>query len=229
VSKHSEEQTPEEETTVTPTDTEHEQADETATEESVDKTDEADEIDTADEPTESADDTPESAEPEKPKRSIQWARVFAFGVLPAVALLLAMGAGYLKWMDNSVRNSETARIESMQAAKDSTIALLSYKPDTVEQQLGAARDLLTGDFRDSYASLTNDVVIPGAKQKQISAVATVPAVASVSAKPNEAVVLVFVNQTVIVGQSAPTDTASSVRVTLDKVGDRWLIAKFDPV
>jgi Mce-associated membrane protein len=132
-------------------------------------------------------------------------------------------------MDNSVRNSETARIESVQAAKDSTIALLSYKPDTVEQQLGAARDLLTGDFRDSYTSLTNDVVIPGAKQKQISAVATVPAVASVSAKPNQAVVLVFVNQTVIVGQDAPTDTASSVRVTLDKVGDRWLIAKFDPV
>jgi Mce-associated membrane protein len=230
VSKHSEDQTVEEETTVAPTDTKSEsESEETSTEDSVDKTDVADEVDKADEPTETADETSESAEPEKPKRSIQWARVFAFGVLPAVALLLAMGAGYLKWMDNSVRNSETARIDSMQAAKDSTIALLSYKPDTVEQQLGAARDLLTGDFRDSYTSLTHDVVIPGAKQKQISAVATVPAVASVSANPNHAVVLVFVNQTVIVGQDAPTDTASSVRVTLDKVGDHWLIAKFDPV
>ena len=183
----------------------------------------------ADEPTETADEASESAEPEEPKRRIQWPRVFAFGVLPAVALLLALGAGYLKWMDNSVRDSEIARDQSVQAAKDSTIALLSYKPDTVEQQLGAARDLLTGDFRDSYTSLTNDVVIPGAKQKQISAVATVPAMASVSADPRHAVVLVFVNQTVIVGQDAPTDTASSVRVTLDKVGDRWLIAKFDPV
>jgi Mce-associated membrane protein len=184
---------------------------------------------TADESTEVADEESESAEPEKPKRRIQWARVFAFGVLPAVALLLAMGAGYLKWMDNSVRDGEIARIQSLQAAKDSTIALLSYQPDTVEQQLGAARDLLTGDFRDSYTSLTNDVVIPGAKQKQISAVATVPAVASVSADPRHAVALVFVDQTVVVGQDAPTDTASSVRVTLDKVGDRWLISKFDPV
>jgi len=34
---------------------------------------------------------------------------------------------------------------------------------------------------------------------------------------------------VIVGQDTPTDTASSVRVTLDKVGNRWLISKFDPV
>jgi Mce-associated membrane protein len=155
--------------------------------------------------------------------------VFAYGVLPALALLLAMGAGYLKWTDNSVRNDQTASIEAMQAAKDSTIAMLSYKPDTVEQQLTAARDLLTSDFREQYTSLTNDVVIPGAKQKQISAVATVPAMASVSANPRHAVVLVFVNQTVIVGQDAPTDSASSVRVTLDKVGNRWLIAKFDPV
>jgi Mce-associated membrane protein len=214
VSKHSEEET------------DTGQAEETATEEEAGK---ADEVDKADEPTDTADETSESAEPAKPERRIQWARVFAFGVLPAVALLLALAAGYLKWIDNSVRNSDVARDESVQAAKDSTTALLSYKPDTVEQQLGAARDLLTGDFRDSYTSLTNDVVIPGAKQKQIAAVATVPAVASVSANPNHAVVLVFVNQTVIVGQDAPTDTASSVRVTLDKIGDRWLISKFDPV
>ena len=223
MSKHSQEEGVQEQTTANAV---PEVAETTATEESVDNVDEADKTD---EPTETADETSEAAEPAKPKRGIQWARVFAFGVLPAVALLLAMAAGYLKWMDNSVRDSDRARVESMQAATDSTIALLSYKPETVEQQLGAARDLLTGDFRDSYTSLTNDVVIPGAKQKQISAVATVPKAASVSANPNHAVVLVFVNQTVIVGQSAPTDTASSVRVTLDKIGDRWLIANFDPV
>ena len=226
MSKHSEDKTAEEETTVAPIDTEAEQAEETVTDEAVDKTDEAE---AADESTETADETSESAEPDKTKRRIQWARMFAFGVIPAVALLMAAAAGYLKWMDNSVRDSERAQVSSVQAAKDSTIALLSYKPDTVEQQLNAARDRLTGDFRDSYTSLIHDVVIPGAKQKQISAVATVPAVASVSAKPNHAVVLVFVNQTVIVGQDAPTDTASAVRVTLDKVDGRWLISKFDPV
>jgi Mce-associated membrane protein len=159
----------------------------------------------------------------------RWARMPAYGVLPGLALLLAMAAGFLKWQDSSVRDADLARIGSVQAARDSTIALLSYKPDTVDQQLGAARDLLTGDFRDSYTSLTHDVVIPGAKQKQISAVATVPSAASVTAGPNHAVVLVFVNQTVIVGNGGPSDTASSVRVTLDKVGDHWLISGFDPV
>jgi Mce-associated membrane protein len=179
----------------------------------------------------SADDEAAAADEvvDAPKRTTDWSRVLAFGILPALALILALGAGFLKWEDSSVRDANTARAESVQVAKDSTIKMLSYKPDTVEQDLTSARDLLTGDFRDSYTQLTNDVVIPGSKQKQISAVASVPAVASVSADPTNAVVLVFVNQTVVVGSDAPTATASSVQVTLVKVGDRWLISKFDPV
>jgi len=165
----------------------------------------------------------------KSRRNVDWGRVLAYGVLPGLALLLALTAGFLKYVDNSVRNGDTARIESLQVAKDSTVALLSYQPDKVEKQLNDARSLLTGDFQNSYTSLINDVVIPGAKQKQISAVATVPAAASVSADPNHAVVLVFVNQTVVVGTDAPTDTASSVRVTLQKSGDKWLISDFQPV
>ncbi|MGH3633547.1 MAG: hypothetical protein ACRDTS_05505 [Mycobacterium sp.] len=165
----------------------------------------------------------------KLRRSASWSRILAYGILPAMALVLGLAAGFLKWEDFSVRDADTARREASQAARDSTIALLSYRPETVEHDLGAARDRLTGQFRDSYTQLTTDVVIPGAKQKQISAAASVPATASVSATADHAVVLLFVNQTVVVGSSAPTDTASSVRVTLDKVGDRWLISGFDPV
>lgn len=162
-------------------------------------------------------------------RRVRWSRAIVYVVLPALALLLASAAGFLKWQDGSARDATTARTESVRAATDSTIALLSYKPDTVEKDLDAARGRLAGTFLSAYTSLTHDVVIPGAKQKQISAVATVPAAASTSATGNHAVVLLFVNQTVIIGQDAPTNTASSVRVTLDKVGGRWLISQFDPV
>ena len=180
-------------------------------------------------PATTADDEATDDDVAEPKRKIDWSRVVAYGVLPALAFVLVIGAGVLKFMDSGVRESDVARGESVQAAKDSTVALLSYKPDTVEQQLTAARDRLTGDFRNEYTDLTNNVVIPGAKQKQISAVASVPAAASVSANPGHAVVLLFVNQTVTVGNGAPTDTASSVRVTVDKIDGRWLISKFDPV
>lgn len=231
MSKHGQDSTVEEETT-TSADTEIEPAEETTAEETMAEDTTADEsAEKADGPTEIAEEPSDTAEPEKPERRVNWSRVVAYGVLPSLALILAIAAGFLKWQDNSVRSSEIARIESVQAAKDTTIKMLSYKPDSVEQELNAARDLLTGDFRDQYTSLINDVVIPGAKQKQITAVASVPeaGAASVSAEPNHAVVLVFVNQTVLIGQDAPTDTASSVRVTLDKVGDHWLISKFDPV
>jgi Mce-associated membrane protein len=160
-------------------------------------------------------------------------------VLPGLALLLALGAGFAQWEYVSSgygavppaasEEDPSPAFESMNAAKDSTIKMLSYKPDTVDQQLNSARDLLTGEFRNSYTTLINDVVIPGAQQKQISAVASVPAAASVSAEPKHAVVLIFVNQTVVVGQGAPSDTASSVRVTMEKVDDRWLISEFEPV
>jgi Mce-associated membrane protein len=178
--------------------------------------------------TDSDSETPAAAETE-PKKRFSLASAVAFGVLPIVALLLAAAAGYLRWEDSSRRDTNTARTESVQAAKDSTVALLSYKPDTAEKDLGAARDRLTGSFLDAYTQLINNVVIPGAKEKKISAQAAVPAAASVSAKPDHAVVLLFVDQTVVVGTDAPTQTASSVRVTVEKIHDHWLISGFDPI
>lgn len=185
----------------------------------------------ADEPEEADDelDSDAAASGDQTRRRFRWGRAVAFGLLPGIVLLAAAAAGYLKWQDATARDADLARVASVQAAKDGTVGLLSYQPDTVDRDLEAARNLLTGDFQNSYTSLTHDVVIPGAKQKQISAVATVPAAASVSASPSHAVVVVFVNQTVVVGKDAPSDTASTVRVTLDKVGDHWLIAGFDPI
>lgn len=163
------------------------------------------------------------------KGGMSLSRLLAFIVLPVLVLGLAAAAGYLGWRDYQAQAADTARIESVQVAKESTIRLLSYQPDTVEQELTEARDLLTGDFQESYTQLTKDVVIPGAQQQRIAAVVNVPAVASVSASAKHAVALVFVNQTVTVGDSAPTSTNSSVRVSMDKVGDRWLVSEFEPV
>jgi Mce-associated membrane protein len=194
---------------------------------------------TADEKPDTADYDSESAEPDddtaaapsEPKsvKRLNTKRILAFGLLPGLALILAGGAGYLKWQGDSVRDSGPAGAQALQAATESTIALLSYHPDTADKELTAARDRLTAPFRDDYTKLITDVVIPGAKQKQISAIATVPAAASMSASQNHAVVLLFVDQSIVVGTQAPSSTASTVRVTLEKDGDRWLISQFEPV
>lgn len=165
----------------------------------------------------------------EPRRRLTRTRLVVFGLLPAIVLLLAAGAAYARWRDVSVREAQLAGIAAVQSARDGTVALLGYRPDTVENDLTAARERLTGTFRDSYTSLTEQVVIPGAQQKLITAIAKVPAAALVSATASHAVVLVFVDQTTTIGNGSPSDTASSVRVTLDKINNKWLISGFDPV
>ena len=171
----------------------------------------------------------DSAEPAKDKRRINRPDLLVYAALPALAFVLAGAAGFFKWQDSSISAAQSARIEAVAAAKDGTIAMLSYKSDSVDKDLDAAKSRLTGAFKESYLQLTNDVVIPGAKKAHVSTTATVPAAASVSANPSHAVVLLFVNQTAVVDRDPPADTESSVRVTLEKLGGRWLISGFDPV
>ncbi|MFL0294135.1 hypothetical protein ACJH6J_24290 [Mycobacterium sp. SMC-18] len=202
-----------------------------------------------DEPDEPADAELESTEPEqdaaesvevepapnnvvpqvKPRKTggIEWARVTAYRVLPALALLLAAAAGGL-WYLTSRHGNEADQAAVIKVATDGTVALLSYEPDTVRQQLTDARKLLTTPFLDEYTTLTKSV-IPGAEQRRISAATWVPAAAAVSVEENHAVVLVFVNQVVRVGDQPPTSTPTSARVTLERLGGQWLIAKFEPV
>jgi Mce-associated membrane protein len=171
----------------------------------------------------------ESIAVENVNRRIDWSRVLAYGVLPGLTLLLAFVAGYSKWQESSSRSVQIARTESLAAAKESTVAILSYQPDSVEKTMVAARDRLIAPYKDAYTKLTTDVVIPGARQDHVSVTATVPAAASLSATPRHAVAILFVNQAAAIGSSPPTNTESSIRVTLEKISGRWLISGVDPI
>jgi Mce-associated membrane protein len=209
-------------------------ADESSLDDLAERDDLADEAEAADEADlldpEEAEDEDDVAEAPVERRSgrFSWTRLLV-AVLPILALVLALGVGYLKWLDGTARESRAAAEQSVRAASDSTIAILSYKPETVDRDLKAAADRLAEPFRQQYTQLVNDVVAPGAKQQHITALATVPAAASVSATGKHAVVLVFVDQTTTIGSDAPTQSTSSVRVSLEKVDGRWLISQFDPV
>ena len=170
-----------------------------------------------------------AATPTAARRPIPWARVVAYGVVPALVLVLVAAGGYLYSRNSTADATDRAREDSVAAARSIAISMLTYEPQTVEQQLAAAEEQLTGSFRDTYGSLIDTVVVPDAKERQIAAVTDVPAAASVSAETDHAVVLLFVNQTVTVGAEPPTKTASSVRVMLDKVGDQWLISEYQPI
>lgn len=157
------------------------------------------------------------------------ARTWAFTVLPVVIFAVTMGSAWLKWDAATSEASARERTDSVAAAKATTMAMLAYEPNSVEQTLNAAQSLLTGQFRDEYSKLVKDVVIPGAQQKKITTMATVTAAGAVSADPNNAVVLLFVDQSVTIGDGVPTASASVVRVSLQKQSGRWLVSKFEPI
>ena len=143
--------------------------------------------------------------------------------VPALATLLVIASGWLLWDGSARRGAEHAGNDAVQAARESIAAILSYRPDTAEKDLDrAARERLTGRFLDDYTQLIKTVVVPNAKQKSVTAAARVPAVAVVSAAA-------YVDQALTVGKEAPTQTNSSVRVTMEKVDGRWLVAGFDPI
>jgi Mce-associated membrane protein len=155
--------------------------------------------------------------------------VLASIVLPMLVFGLTGMTGYYKWRHTTEDESRVAAAESAQAARDTAVAMLSYTRDNVDANLVSARERLTGTFRDDYTRLINEAVIPAAKQKNITAVAQVQAAATISARPDEAVVLVFVNQTTTVADQPPTDAASTVRMTLRRIDGRWLVSAFEPI
>ena len=170
---------------------------------------------------------PSDGQPVTARRS-RLASAAQWALLVAVTMTLTGAAGYFKYQQGIATETDRTRAETVRIATEATVDLLSYTPETADAKLNAASDRLTGSFRDSYLSLIHDVVIPGAKQKGISAKASVPACSSVSASTDSAKVMAFVNQTVTVGNDRPTDTASVVEVNLLKVQGQWLISGFEP-
>jgi Mce-associated membrane protein len=162
------------------------------------------------------------------RRAAWWTLIVGL-VLAIVATATLGGWQAVKGRELDSADSAAARQTVLDTVRSAVPKLLSYTPDNVDTTLNANKSLLTGNFRDSYSSLVNETVIPGAKQKNITAVAQVPAAAVESLTTDKASMIVFINQQVTVPPAAPTTTASSVRVGLQKINGAWLIDAFDPI
>lgn len=145
------------------------------------------------------------------------------------AVLLVAGAVWLQWDAAEREAADRAGAAASAAAREAIVTMGTYRPDTAEQSLTAARDRLTGQFLDAYTQAIQTVVIPGAKTKGMSSAVTVPALGVVSAQPGRVVLLAFVDQTLTVGADAPVSNPSRYRVTMDEVDGRWLLAGFDQI
>jgi len=116
------------------------------------------------------------------------------------------------------------------AARDGTVAVLSYSPASLDRDFSAAKSHLTGEFLSYYGQFTQQVVGPAVRQRSVKASAVVLQAAVSELHADSAVVLVYANQsTASKDRPEPAVTASSVSVTLTKVRGTWLISSFNPV
>jgi Mce-associated membrane protein len=147
-----------------------------------------------------------------------------------VASLSLMGALFYLWFRPDRATDDAAARAAVSAAKDGTVAILSYSPDTLDNDFSSARSHLTGEFLSYYDQFTKQIVAPAAKQKAVKTSAVVLRAGLSDIHPDSAVVLLFVNQsTQSADRPEPTLSSSSVTVTLTKADGKWLISSFNPV
>jgi Mce-associated membrane protein len=125
---------------------------------------------------------------------------------------------------------DDAAAQAVRAASDGAVSLLSYSSDSLDRDLAEAKTHLTGDFLTYYTKFTAEVVTPAVREKHLTQKAVVVRAAASQLRPESAIVLAYVNETVTgADKKNPLTTPSVVRVTLEKVGGTWLISKLDPV
>lgn len=174
-----------------------------------------------------ADTEAEADAPEKAAR-----RLLAPLILLAV-FVLSIGVSafaYFAWYQPDRKIDDRVAASVLQSASDGAVALLSYSPDTLDQDFTNAKTRLTGDFLSYYTQFTQEIVTPAAKQKSVQTSAAVVRSALSKLEPSRAEVLLFINQSTVSKENPDGSfTASSVKVEMTKVADAWLISSFDPV
>ncbi|MER6358670.1 hypothetical protein ABT186_44535, partial [Streptomyces sp. NPDC001634] len=168
----------------------------------------------------------ESAPAPRPGRRLPTAVLTAVLCVVLVAGLVAVAV--LGWQDREGRRAEQARGEALAAARRAAPIVLSYDYRHLDRDFTRARACLTGAFRDQYLKTTKTVVGPTAAKYHGVVKATVATASVVSAAPDRAVVLLFVNQ---VTQSTQVSGSrldlNRVRMTITRTSAGWKVSAVD--
>lgn len=147
-----------------------------------------------------------------------------------VAVVLVAAAAWSYSVHREDVAIERAYDDVAVAASTAVAAVLSYRAESVQDDVVAAERYLTGDFLDYYSKLAADVVIPAVEQRGLSSGVEVVASSVVSATAENATALVYIDQTTTERSSdTPTTGQSSVRVELVNIDGQWLVSKLDTV
>ncbi|MCC9739631.1 hypothetical protein [Streptomyces sp. MNU89] len=158
---------------------------------------------------------------------------------PALAVLTLLGlaaTATLGLQHREAGRTAEARTAALAAARKAAPVILSYDYRHLDRDFRAARSHLTAPFLGQYSKTTTSVVAPTAKKYRGVVKATVasppggdaPAASVVSATPDKAVVLLFMNQATTSTQiSGPRLDLNRVRMTLVRTPRGWKVGAVD--
>ena len=125
---------------------------------------------------------------------------------------------------NSLRAAASARASALAAARSYSIQVASYDYRYLNQDFGAVEANSTASFRTQFQN-SSVALKPVLTQYHAIAQAKVVAAGLESSSANQAVAVVFINQTVTnsLQKSGPTTDQSRLEVTLVRQRGHWLI------
>ncbi|MFF3904580.1 hypothetical protein ACFYZJ_00910 [Streptomyces sp. NPDC001848] len=177
------------------------------------------------------DDPPEPSAEEEPEQLTPGPARGRRLLTAALCVVLVAGlvaVAVLGWQYREGRRADQARSQALAAARKAAPVVLSYDYRHLDQDFARARGHLTGAFRDQYLKTTKTVVGPTAAKYHGVVRATVAAASVVSAAPDEAVVLLFVDQSTQSTQvSGSRLDLNRVRMTLTRTSTGWKVSAVD--
>ena len=162
--------------------------------------------------------------------AVRW-RLYMLTILLVASVGWAGGLFYFDYYRDQQTGKAEAR-EVIKAASDGTVALLSYSPDSLGQDIDNVKPRLTSDFQSSFKRFTEQIVTSVAEHGQVTTTVQVIRAAVTELQPNKAVVLAFIRQKMTTKkkpEAEAVNTSNSVRVSLVKADGRWLINDLEKV
>ena len=148
-------------------------------------------------------------------------------VLVLATLALVVAAAVLALEVREQQQVEQAREDALAVAEGSAVEVLSYDHRRLDEDVAEAERLSTGRFLEQYRAATRDLA-EQARAGSVVVTARVPSASVQTASADEVVVLLFVDQTTERADLAePRLDQNRVRLTVQRVGGRWLVAELD--
>jgi Mce-associated membrane protein len=163
---------------------------------------------------------------------IQWVPAGVLGVAVVVLAVLCYTFGTGVW--HGAKSAGEVRTQVLAAAKTCTAKVSSYDYRKLAQSKKDGQSCATGQFKKDYTTAMDTIIAKEAPKTQTTQSVNVAkaGIEQVSSDGKQWTLLIYGQHTVTnktTGLKTPRLDKLSVRVTMDKVGDKWLISKLNLV